>query len=127
VDTSAHGRRPVLVAPEGLTRLAAAGVLIAWKDTREARRTVRSALPFLRVVERVTIFEMADEALEGAALAHLDDLEVYLGRHRIKVSGKKVLRAAGSVSEQLKNTSWLVHMGTRDWGNGSLAASDVIC
>jgi nucleotide-binding universal stress UspA family protein len=97
--------RPVLVAPEGLTRLAAARVLIAWKDTREARRAVQSALPFLRVAERVTMFEIADEALEGAALAHLDDIEVYLGRHRIKVSDKAVLRAAGSVSEQLKSTA----------------------
>jgi nucleotide-binding universal stress UspA family protein len=97
--------RPVLVAPEGLTRLAVARVLIAWKDTREARRAVQSALPFLRVAEQVTMFEIADEALEEAALAHLDDLEVYLGRHRIKVSGKAVLRAVGSVSEQLKNTA----------------------
>jgi nucleotide-binding universal stress UspA family protein len=97
--------RPVLVAPEGLTRLAAARVLIAWKDTREARRAVQSALPFLRVAEQVTMFEIADEALEGAALAHLDDLELYLGRHRIKVSGKAVLRAMGSVSEQLKSTA----------------------
>jgi len=97
--------RPVLVAPEGLTRLAAARVLIAWKETREARRAVQSALPFLRVAERVTMFEITDEALEGAALAHLDDLEVYLARHRIKVSGKAVLRAVGSVSEQLKSAA----------------------
>ena len=88
-----------------MTRLAAARVLIAWKDTREARRAVQSALPFLRVAEQVTMLEIADEALKEAALAHLDDLEVYLGRHRIKVSGKAVLRAVGSVSEQLKRTA----------------------
>jgi len=97
--------RLVLVAPEGWTHLAAARVLIAWKDTREARRAVQSALPFLRLAERVTMLEITDESLERAALAHLDDLEVYLGRHQIKVNGKAVLHAVGSISEQLKNTA----------------------
>jgi hypothetical protein len=40
--------RPTLVVPEGVTSLAAEHVVVGWKDTREARRAVRDALPFLR-------------------------------------------------------------------------------
>ena len=40
--------RPVLVVPRGIRRFRPSRVLIAWKDTREARRAVRDALPFLK-------------------------------------------------------------------------------
>ena len=39
--------RPVLVVPRGIRRLQDSRVLIAWKDTREARRALGDALPFL--------------------------------------------------------------------------------
>ena len=37
--------RPTLVVPEGVSVLRAEHVVIGWKDTREARRAVRDALP----------------------------------------------------------------------------------
>jgi hypothetical protein len=49
--------RPTLVVPEGVSLLRAEHLVIGWKDTREARRAVRDALPFLQQATRVTIVE----------------------------------------------------------------------
>ena len=50
--------RPTLVVPEDASfSLRAEHVVIGWKDTREARRAVRDALPFLQQATRVTIVE----------------------------------------------------------------------
>lgn len=38
--------RPVLVVPPGIKALVARRVVVAWKDTREARRTLTDAMPF---------------------------------------------------------------------------------
>jgi len=40
--------RAALVAPDGVSSVGAEHVVIGWKDTREARRAVQDALPFLR-------------------------------------------------------------------------------
>ena len=41
--------RPVLVVPDGVTGNAGQRVVVAWKDTREARHAVQSALPYLKI------------------------------------------------------------------------------
>src|SRR6516165_4930634 len=47
--------RPVLVVPAQIDRLGFSRALIAWKDTREARRAIRDALPFLKLADEVSI------------------------------------------------------------------------
>lgn len=47
--------RPVLVVPDGAHHFHGKTVVIAWKDTREARRAVADALPFLRRADEVVI------------------------------------------------------------------------
>src|SRR5215472_19015451 len=47
--------RPVLVVPPEIDRLELSRVLVAWKDTREARRAVRDALPFLKLANEIII------------------------------------------------------------------------
>ena len=44
--------RPVLVVPPGLERLGLGCAVVAWKETREARRAVHDALPLLSLAER---------------------------------------------------------------------------
>ena len=78
----------VLIAPQGHAALSARRILIAWKDTREARRAVQSALPFLQQAEHVTLVEVAENLLEAQAQAHLADVEAYLSRHGIEVGVK---------------------------------------
>lgn len=41
--------RPMLLVPAGITSLAGKRIAVAWKDTREARRAIVDALPFLQM------------------------------------------------------------------------------
>lgn len=93
--------RPVLVAPREHAAVSTDRILIAWKDTREARRAVQCALPFLRQAEHVALVEIIEDLLEAQAHAHLADVEAYLGRHGIKVGLKAVLNPHGAIAHQL--------------------------
>jgi nucleotide-binding universal stress UspA family protein len=76
--------RPVLVIPRQISQLEASRVLIAWKDTREARRAVSDALPFLREAKEVRI---AMAQTQGATdnNAQMADIARYLARHQVSV------------------------------------------
>ena len=93
--------RPTLVVPEGVNSLSAEHIVIGWKDTREARRAVRDALPFLREATRVTIVEACKPGDEKTALGRLDDLARYLSYYRIKGGPKVMLEQKGSGARQL--------------------------
>jgi len=71
--------RPVLVVPPGIDHLAVRRVMVAWKDTREARRAVFDALPILRLANRVDVVAVTDaDGTSGAA-----DVAAYLATHGI--------------------------------------------
>ena len=53
--------RPLLVVPDACDWLDLRSVLVAWKDTAEARRAVADALPLLRKATDVTIVEIVEE------------------------------------------------------------------
>jgi len=93
--------RPTLVVPEGVSSLLAEHVVIGWKDTREARRAVQDALPFLREATRVTIVEICGPGEEKTALGHIDDVARYLTRHRINGGPRVMLQKEGSGAAQL--------------------------
>src|SRR6266508_3237274 len=93
--------RPFLVVPAAVKSLAADHVVVGWKDTREARRAVQDALPFLQEAMRVTIVEACGADEEKTALAHLDDVTRYLTRHRIKGGPRVMLEQKGSGAAQL--------------------------
>jgi nucleotide-binding universal stress UspA family protein len=93
--------RPTLVVPEGVSSLRAEHIVIGWKDTREARRAVRDALPFLEQATRVTIVEACGPDDEKTALGRLDDVARYLSHHRIRGGPKIMLEQKGSGAEQL--------------------------
>ena len=93
--------RPTLVVPEGVASLQAEHVVIGWKDTREARRAVQYALPFLHEATRVTIFEACGPAEEKSALGRLDDVARYLAMHRIKSGPMVMVQKKGSGAAKL--------------------------
>src|SRR6516162_10101422 len=97
--------RPVLVVPDGVTSNAGERILIAWKDTREARHAVQDALPYLTTAKDITLVQIAEKVQEKAAVAQLDDVERYLVRHRIEVRAKSVLHPTGSIADQLRNVA----------------------
>jgi nucleotide-binding universal stress UspA family protein len=85
--------RPVLVVPRGTKSLQAPHVLIAWKDTREARRALRDALPFLEAAQNVTIATVAAQDFEEGAREQAADVARYLERHRIAAAPQIVISA----------------------------------
>jgi nucleotide-binding universal stress UspA family protein len=93
--------RPVLLVPDGVDALAARRVVIAWKDTRESRRAVQDALPFLRDAEEVMIVEVCEHGTETQSQKGVNDVTDYLRRHQIKVGAMAYLHTERSVAEEI--------------------------
>lgn len=71
--------RPLIVVPPGIEHLSAKHVVVAWKDTREARRAVWDALPFLKGAKTVTVLSVGSGAEEQGTV----DVSEYLALHGI--------------------------------------------
>lgn len=75
--------RPMLLVPEARGPLGLGTVLVAWKDTREARRAVADSLPLARLAERVLVVSVAEDDDAGAAHAGAADVVGWYHRHDI--------------------------------------------
>jgi nucleotide-binding universal stress UspA family protein len=85
--------RPVLAVPPGTRNLKAEHVVVGWKDTREARRAVVDALPFLVEAESVEVVTVAGDDEADGARRSADDVTHFLARHRRRAGGsRKVVR-----------------------------------
>lgn len=93
--------RPALVVPDGVSELRAEHVVIGWKDTRESRRAVQDALPFLRLAARVTIVHVRMAGEEATVRSGTEDVAAYLTRHRIRGGPRVILQQEGSEAAQL--------------------------
>jgi nucleotide-binding universal stress UspA family protein len=93
--------RPFLVVPAAVKSLTADHVMIGWKDTREARRAVQDALPFLHEAKRVTVLELCEKEQMETARNHVDDVVRYLAQHRINAERRVEIQARGSRADQI--------------------------
>jgi nucleotide-binding universal stress UspA family protein len=93
--------RPVLVVPAGVGSLRADHVVIGWKETREARRAVQDALPFLHEAVRVNIVEYCSADKKEATWQHVDDVARFLSRHEIDADAEVFVTSQDSDSTQL--------------------------
>lgn len=93
--------RPVLIVPPGSARLLGRSVIVAWKDTREARRAVADALPFLQKAETVIVIEICAEDEAGSAEIRTSDVAQALGRHGVKATARVVVGADDQVADLL--------------------------
>jgi nucleotide-binding universal stress UspA family protein len=73
----------VLVVATESSPLELKRVIVAWKDTREARRAAADALPILKIATSVSLVEIAPEAELIAASARLADVAAWLARHDV--------------------------------------------
>ena len=86
-DLVLRAGRPVLVVPPGAEFLRLNSVVVAWKDTREARRAVNDALPLLHKAREVIVVELIDEGADkAAAKARVEDVAHWLVRREISAS-----------------------------------------
>jgi nucleotide-binding universal stress UspA family protein len=66
--------RPLLVAPDVVVPPQLRRVVVAWKDTRECRRAVRDALPFLQKAEDVLVVGIDEGQSDTPAKGSLSDV-----------------------------------------------------
>ncbi|MBZ9676176.1 universal stress protein [Mesorhizobium sp. ES1-1] len=120
--------RPVLVAGSNVEHVRAKTVLVAWKDTREARRAIADALPFLAIANEVvvaTIDTDSDESIRDS----LADVAVFLEHHGIRArteliageaDGDRLLRFARSIHADLIVSGAYGHSRLREWAFGGV-------
>jgi nucleotide-binding universal stress UspA family protein len=80
--------RPVLVAPPAAPVLRGDRVVVAWRDTREARRALSDAAPFLDAALEVLVLEVCEA--DGDARIRTDDVAGALRRRGVASVTAKV-------------------------------------
>lgn len=114
--------RPVLVVPPEREHLAAKKVVVAWKDTREARRAAHDALPILRRAEEVVVLSASPQMRDESA----EDVAAWLTRHgapaRPEVRSDEmgsiadeIIEAAADIGADLIVSGAYGHSRTREW------------
>ena len=102
--------RPVLVVGGTVDKLDLRNVVVAWKDTREARRAVEDALPLLMLADRVTVVEVASDEELAAARIRTDDVADWLARHGVAASARTAT-AVGDDFERLSSIAMELDAG----------------
>ncbi|MEO8757133.1 MAG: universal stress protein [Devosia sp.] len=95
--------RPVLNVATSASEAKLDKVMIAWKDTREARRAVADALPFLKQAKEVLAVTIG-EGDNRHERASLDDLVAWLGRHGVTARGD-IIANPGKFVDILESTA----------------------
>ncbi|MBB4371965.1 nucleotide-binding universal stress UspA family protein [Bradyrhizobium sp. cir1] len=81
--------RPLLVVPDRANWLDLRSVLVAWKDTAEARRAVADALPMLRKARDITIVEIPEQGDDrSSVMAGVTDVAAWLARHGVTATAR---------------------------------------
>jgi nucleotide-binding universal stress UspA family protein len=89
-DTVLRAGLPVIALPTGYPQIGFERIVVAWKDTREARRAVSDALPLLRRASEVTVVSISTHSSPAATPASIDNLLHRLGRHGVKAVAEPV-------------------------------------
>ena len=86
--------RPILLAPLCCSVLTPNRILIAWKDTSEARKAVQEAFPLLTQATELTIVEIVSSEVEkDASGERVADVAKWLQRHNVSAATRVELSA----------------------------------
>jgi nucleotide-binding universal stress UspA family protein len=112
-DLVMQAGRPLLVAPDGVNWLDLRSILVAWKDTAEARRAVADSLPLLRKAKEVTVAEILEEGGDRtAATARAKDVVAWLSRHGVNAAWRVAENnESGHTSDRLDDIAGEVGAG----------------
>jgi nucleotide-binding universal stress UspA family protein len=106
-DLVMQAGRPILVVPDGVNWLDLRSVLVAWKDSPEARQALSDALPMLRKARDVAVVAIPEgDDDRPLAVASVTDVTAWLARHGVTATAR-VCEAAGSqtVAGQLEKVA----------------------
>jgi nucleotide-binding universal stress UspA family protein len=121
-----HGGAPVLIVPyAGNFRHVGRRALVAWKDTREAARALRDALPLLRGAERVVLCQVGGTEPQPAASEDFDAARRWLASHGVALGtrfetstidvGDALLSRAADLDADLIVMGGYGHTRLREW------------
>jgi len=123
--------RPVLVVPPRVADLVGRRIVVAWKDTPEARRAVSGSMPFIRSADQVFVVTTG----EGARFDGAQDVARHLDRHGASVTshlltttvsdGEEILRFAREQEADLIVMGAYGHSRLREWAFGG-ATRDIL-
>lgn len=83
-DLVMQAGRPLLLVPDRINWLDLRSVLVAWKDTPEARRAIADALPMLRKAGEVAVVEIPEQGEDhSTVMARVTDVGAWLARHGV--------------------------------------------
>ncbi len=86
-DLVMQAGRPLFIVPDNVDWLDLRSVLVAWKDTLEARRAITDSLPMLRKAKEVTVAEIVEGGdSRAAAESRVRDVVDWLSRHGVSAS-----------------------------------------
>lgn len=91
--------RPVLVVPPMGGELRAEAVVVAWKDTREARRALGDAMPFLAAANDVLVLEVCGADDVDNAETRTAAVVAGLQRHKVNAHAQVVVGLDRIVTE----------------------------
>ncbi|TKB15646.1 MAG: universal stress protein [Mesorhizobium sp.] len=123
--------RPVLVAANGSASLPTGRVVVAWKDTREARRAVADAVPLMAMASEVTIVAV-DRNPDDWIRDGVKDVARFLDGHGIKArteilksddEGNRLVDFLASVRAELVVSGAYGHSRLREWVFGGVTRS----
>lgn len=108
--------RPVLIVPADARRLHARQVVVAWKDTREARRAIADAMPFLIAADEVIVAAVSHEDNVDACAFQAEDVAGMLRRQGATARTEVVTAPDEGVAAELEriadaNEADLIVMG----------------
>jgi nucleotide-binding universal stress UspA family protein len=96
-----HAGPPVLVVPyTGAFASLGEHVLVGWKETREAARALRDALPLLRDARRVSLVEVGAVRTEATSDDSLETASAWLASHSVAFDAHREIELA-DVGDQL--------------------------
>lgn len=123
--------RPTLLVPDKISNVTAKSVVIGWKDTREARRALHDAMPFLVRASSVHLSEVCYAFEQDSAERRLQDVAQYLERHGVQCDcdvrvhtgepdAAYLVRRARDVSADLIVTGAYGHTRLGEWMFGGV-------
>jgi len=123
--------RPMLIASNGQAHLQANKVLVAWKETREARRAVADAIPFLQMAREVRVITIDNDPTDETWNS-LTDIVSFLSHHGVKAgadvfpeksNGQKIADLAMAMNADLVISGAYGHSRFREWVFGGATRS----
>lgn len=136
-DTVLRSGLPVLALPAGHLQIGVERLVIAWKDTREARRAVSDALPLLRRASEVAVVSVSTGSGVAATPASIENLINRLARHGVNAvvepvstrhdAGEKLINFATSRRADLIVAGAFGHSRAGEWLFGGMTQTLLEC